>query len=81
MSLLVPLANRMEKKRLPTSYEKCACGVLRTRLTLKQLERREGAFSNVATDALVLKHQTISTHSADEIFIVLDQFDTKILRL
>ena len=30
--------------------------------------------STVATDALVLKHQAISIHSADEIFIVLDPF-------
>ena len=30
--------------------------------------------STVATDALVLKHQTISIHSADKTFIVLDKF-------
>ena len=30
--------------------------------------------SAIATDALMLKHQVISTHSADYIFIVLDQF-------
>ena len=30
--------------------------------------------STVATDALVLKHQAISIHSADRIFIVLDWF-------
>ena len=34
--------------------------------------------TTVATDALVLKHQAISIHSADYIFIVLDQFHTKI---
>ena len=28
----------------------------------------------MATDALVLKHQAIGTHSADNIFIVLGQF-------
>ena len=32
----------------------------------------------MTTDALVLKHQAISTHSADWIFIVLDWFHTKI---
>ena len=33
------------------------------------------------TDALVLKHQAISIHSADNIFIVLDQFHTKMIHL
>ena len=33
--------------------------------------------SIVATDALVLKHQAISTHSADEIFVLLYQFHAK----
>ena len=37
--------------------------------------------STVGTDALVLKHQGISIHSADNIFLVLDQFHTKILHL
>ena len=31
----------------------------------------------VGTDALVLKHQAISTHSADDIFTVVDQLDTE----
>ena len=31
-------------------------------------------FSIVATDALVLKHQAISIHTADEISIALHQF-------
>ena len=31
------------------------------------------------TDGLVLKHQAISIHSADEISLVLGQFQTKIL--
>ena len=35
------------------------------RLTLKSRETHEGVLSTVATDALVLKHQTISIHSAD----------------
>ena len=30
----------------------------------------------MATDALVLKHQTISIHNADQISIALDQFST-----
>ena len=50
-------------------------------LTPKQLETHGCVFSIVATDALVLKHQTISTHSADEIIFVLDQFHTEILYL
>ena len=37
--------------------------------------------STVATAALVLKHQAISSYSADKIFIVMDQFHTKILHL
>ena len=32
-------------------------------LNIKQLETRGGVFNTVATDALVLKHQTISIHS------------------
>ena len=44
----------------------------------KQLKTHGCIFSNVATDALVLKHQGISTHSADKIFIALDQFYTEI---
>ena len=47
-------------------------------LTPKQLETNGCTLTTVATDALVLKHQAISTHSSDEIFIVLDQFHTKI---
>ena len=34
--------------------------------------------STEATEALMLKHQIISTHSFEQIFIVLDQFDTNI---
>ena len=45
-----------------------------TRLTHNQLEMCGCVFSNVATDDLLLKHQTISTHTADEIIFVLDQF-------
>ena len=41
-------------------------------LTLKQLERHVCIFSTVATNALVLKHQGISIHSVDEIFIALE---------
>ena len=47
----------------------------------KQLETYGCVFSIVATDALVLEHQGISIHSADEIFITLDQFNTTILHL
>ena len=35
----------------------------------------------MATAGLVLKHQAISSHNAEKIFIVLDQFHTKILHL
>ena len=31
----------------------------------------------MAVDALMLKHQATSTHSADALFIVMDQFLTK----
>ena len=34
-----------------------------------------------ASDALVLKHQAISIHSADQISIAFDLFQTKILHL
>ena len=50
-------------------------------LILKQLEMHEWLLSNVATDALVLKHKAISSHSADTIFIVLDPFHTEILHI
>ena len=50
-----------------------------TGLTPKQLETHGCLLSAGATDAVVLKHQVISTHSADKILIVLDQFHTKIL--
>ena len=46
-------------------------------LTHKQLETHGCMLSIVATDALVLKHQTISIHSADLISIAVDQFQTK----
>ena len=35
--------------------------------------------SIVATDDLVLKHQALSAHNADYIFIVWDQFHTEML--
>ena len=50
-------------------------------LTHKQLETHGCAISIVATDALVLKHQGISTHSAEQLIIVLHQFHTKTLHL
>ena len=39
------------------------------------------ALSTLATDALVLKHQAISIHTADKKFIVLYQFHAKIFHL
>ena len=35
----------------------------------------------VPTEALMLKHQTISTHITDQLSIVLAQFHTEILQL
>ena len=37
--------------------------------------------NTVATDALVLKHQAISTHSVEQVPVVLDQFRMQILHL
>ena len=37
--------------------------------------------NTVATGVLVLKHQSISTHSADKIFAVLDQSHVEILQI
>ena len=48
-------------------------------LTHKQLKTHWCVLSTVATDTLVLRHQAISIHSADQVFIVLDQLHTKIL--
>ena len=47
-------------------------------LTHKQLETHGHILSTAATNGLVLKHQAMSSHTADKIFIVLDQFPTKI---
>ena len=46
-----------------------------------QLEMQECILSTVATDALVLKHQAISIHSANLTFIVRGWFHTEILLL
>ena len=53
----------------------------KTLLTQEKLGMHGRIFSTVATDALVLKHQAISIHSADLIFIVLDRFQTEISKL
>ena len=50
-------------------------------LTHKLLDPHGCVLSTVATDALVLKHQAISSQSADQIYTVLDQFQTKIFHL
>ena len=47
-------------------------------LTHKQLETHRCVLSTVDTDALVLKHQAISIHSPVKIYIVSEQFHTKI---
>ena len=52
---------------------------IRGYLTLKYRETHGCVVSTVAIDALVLKHQVISVLSADQTFIVLDQFYIKIL--
>ena len=49
--------------------------------THKRCKSHECILSAVATDALGLKHQAISIHSADQIFIVLGQFHAKVLHL
>ena len=48
-----------------------------TVLTHKHLETHGCILSIVATDALVQKHQTISTNSADYIYIAFDLFRSK----
>ena len=49
-------------------------------LTHKQLETNGCVLDTVTTDALVLRHQVISTHSADQMFTVLDRFHKKHIR-
>ena len=44
---------------------------------LIHLEMHGCVCSTVAADVLVLKHQAISIHSADEVFILLDQLKKK----
>ena len=46
-------------------------------LTLKWLEMHGCVISTAATAVLVLKHQSISSHGADKISIVSDQFYSK----
>ena len=46
-------------------------------LTHKHLETNKCVLSTVATDALVLKHQTISIPSADQICIEFHMFRNK----
>ena len=48
-------------------------------LTLKHRETHGCVVNIVATDTLVLKHQAISSHSVDTIFILLECFHTTIL--
>ena len=50
-------------------------------LTPKHRETHGCVVSTVATDTLVLKHQAISIHNADQTFIVLDQFHIKNIAL
>ena len=46
-------------------------------LTHKQLETHRCIINTVATAALVLKQQAISTNSADLIVIAMEHFDNK----
>ena len=50
-------------------------------LTHRWLKTNGCVLNTVATDALVLKHQAISIHSANQILIVLDQIHAQILHL
>ena len=50
-------------------------------LTLKHRETHGCIVSTVATDTLVLKHQAISIHNADQPFFILDQFHIKNIAL
>ena len=66
----------------------CSCDIIvidfyqiKIFLTHKWQEMHGCPLSTVATDALVLKHQAISIHSIDWIFIALDQFHTEIVDL
>ena len=43
----------------------------------EQLETNVCVLSTMATDVMVLKYQAISIHSANKIFIILDQFHIK----
>ena len=77
-----PQNSELEKTNCLTcihTQKKSILAVLR--LTHKQTEMHGCILSNVATDGLVLKHQANSIHSADKVFIVLDQFCTNILHL
>ena len=46
---------------------------------IMELETHGCVLCTVATDALVLKHQDISIHSAEQMSIALNQFQPKIL--
>ena len=63
------------------TYHKSYQQIMKNSLTLKHRETHGCVVSTVATDALVLKHQTISIHNADYTFIGLDQFHMKILHI
>ena len=58
----------------PNWLEFSQLAVLECALTHKQLELHGCILSTVATDGLALKHQAISIHSADWIFIVFHRF-------
>ena len=57
------------------------CFIYQFFLTHQQLKRHGCISSTVATDALVLKHQAISTHSAGWMFSALDLLHVYMLQL
>ena len=74
----VPIVLDISKMFLESCYEHAFCfSVDIVLLTHKQLDMHEGILSPVATDTQVQKHQAISTHSAEQICIAVDQFHRK----
>ena len=64
-------------RKIPYGNSYHQCLYLNVILTPNLLETHECVLSTVPTDVLVLKYQDLSIHSADQISIALDQFQTK----
>ena len=73
-------AHRAVTLEIPTVF-KLQVYMLFGHSTHNQLDTHWYVLSTLATDVLVQKHQAISIHSADKIFIVLDKFRTERLHL